>query len=368
MIEIIYNKKNSKLINKNKKRAKEYLDKDNKYRKYIEDNKAIIKKRIKCNKTVRSVKEAIDELMKVDIRKLIGLDIKLGEEFKCSLDNETGIIAFVADNKNDLNNIVSTKLLENTIDGDYKINEYIRFGKNIVEIQFKKNSKIAKVQINNRTKEYYLTFEDEGYSYGIIDIYEIIMKIEYDLAIKELCNLCNIRIEEINSYTKEVLGNNRKILLMFNNLKEDYIYVDSFIGRHIEKFKIIFKIAEECLYKNYNNINIFSASLDYMAGKMGISKKTLSPIINIFVAIGLLEKVIVDRDYKNNKLYNDITYYKIPIWNNYILSIANLRCKKFLELKVAPTKVSSKHIKEVLGSKMTATMMQDSKAKKICNY
>ena len=368
MIEIIYNKKNSKLINKNKKRAKEYLDKDNKYRKYIEDNKAIIKKRIKCNKTVRSVKEAIDELMKVDIRKLIGLDIKLGEEFKCSLDNEKGIIAFVADNKNNLNNIILTKILENKIDGDYKINEYIRFGKNIVEIQFKKNSKIAKVQINNRTKEYYLTFEDEEYSYGIIDIYEIIMGVEYDVAIKELCNLCNIRIEEINSYRRDIFSNNRKKLLMLSNSKDEYSYLNKFIGRHIQRFEFILQVAEECLYKNYNNIYIFSASLDYMAGKMGISKKTLSPIINIFVAIGLLEKVEVDRYNKNKKIYNDITYYKIPIWNNYILSIANLRCKKFLELKVAPTKVSSKHIKEVLGEKMTAAMMQDSKAKKICNY
>ncbi|HAT4163502.1 TPA: hypothetical protein I9Z77_003000 [Clostridium perfringens] len=368
MIEIIYNKKNSKLINKNKKRAKEYLDKDNKYRKYIEDNKAIIKKRIKCNKTVRSVKEAIDELMKVDIRKLIGLDIKLGEEFKCSLDNETGIIAFVADNKNDLNNIVSTKLLENTIDGDYKINEYIRFGKNIVEIQFKKNSKIAKVQINNRTKEYYLTFEDEEYSYGIIDLYEIIMRVQYDIAIKELCALCNIRIDEIELWRKGVLYKNRKILLMLNNSKDEYSYLNKFIGRHIQRFEFIFQVAEECLYKNHNNTEIFSASLDYMSGRMGISKKTLSPIINIFVAIGLLEKVAVHRENENKKLYNDITYYKIPIWNNYILSIANLRCKKFLELKVAPTKVSSKHIKEILGSKMTATMMQDSKAKKICNY
>ena len=75
-------KNDSKYINKNKNRAKEYIKEDNKYKKYITDNYEKIKSKICLNIQVKTLEEAIKELEKIDIRKLLNIKTILGENFE----------------------------------------------------------------------------------------------------------------------------------------------------------------------------------------------------------------------------------------------------------------------------------------------
>ena len=100
---IIINRVNdNEYINKNKNRAKEYIKVNNKYQEYINNNYEKLKSKICLNIQVDTLEEAIKELEKIDIRKLLNIKTILGEEFETDLDVDTGVVAFIVKSEDDL--------------------------------------------------------------------------------------------------------------------------------------------------------------------------------------------------------------------------------------------------------------------------
>ena len=357
---IIINKINdNKYINKNKVRAKEYIKSDNKYKEYINNNYEKLKSKICLNIKVNTLEQAIKELGKIDIRKLLNIKTILGEEFETDLDVDTGIVAFVVKSENDLKEKIFKLKLKND---NYTLNKYFRFGKEVVELNFLRKNKKAKIILDNRDKTYKMEFSDGEYFYGIVDLYEIIMKVDYYTALRELCLLAGINIKNVND-TEKIYILNYNIINSWDKYKIQYNSMDKFIGRHLNKLQLILDEGMKGLYKNYKDASVFSVSLEFLANNIGISKKTLSPIINIFTAIGLIRKVDNIKEKKTS--YNNITYYIIPCWTTNLLKEADNLCSRFLELNIYPTKVTAKHIAMVLGKENTLKIMRDSKAIKL---
>ncbi|MEG1482835.1 hypothetical protein [Clostridium sp.] len=359
---IIINKiRDSKYINKNKNRAKEYIKINNKYKEYINNNYEKLKSKICLNIQVYTLEEAIKELEKIDIRKLLNIKTILGEEFETDLDVDTGIVAFIVKSEDDFEEKILKLKWENEIE-DYTLNRYFRFGKEVAELKFLRKNKKAKIILNNRDKTYKMEFLDGEYSYGIVDLYEIIMKVDYYTALRELISLTRIFVKDIDDITDNYLFNYSRICF-WDKYKVHYPSMNKFIERHLNKLKILLDEGINGLYKNYKDASIFSVSLEFLANNIGISKKTLSPIINIFTAIGLIEKV--DDIKEKRTSYNNITYYRIPRWTENVLNEADYLCSKFLELNVSPTKVTAKHIAMVLGKDTTLKIVRDNKAIKL---
>ncbi|MDO5039074.1 MAG: hypothetical protein Q4E08_05085 [Clostridium sp.] len=313
------------------------------------------------NIQVNTLEEAIKELEKIDIRKLLNIKTILGEEFETDLDVDTGIVAFIIKSEDDLEEKILKLKWENKFE-DYTLNRYFNFGKEIAELKFLRNNKKAKIILNNRDKTYKMEFLDGQYCYGIVDLYEIIMKVDYYTALKELISLTEIFVSDIKDIASNYTFNYSRICF-WDKYKFYYPSADKFIGKHLNKLKILLDEGVNDLYKNYKDASIFSVSLEFLAKNIGISKKTLSPIINIFTAIGLIEKIDDIKEKKTS--YNNITYYRIPRWTEDVLNEANYLCSKFLELNVSPTKVTSKHIAMVLGKENTLKIVRDDKAIKL---
>ena len=235
----------------------------------------------------------------------------------------------------------------------------------MAELKFLRKNKKAKIILNNRDKTYKMEILDGEYSYGIVEPIWNNNESWLLYSIKGTDIVTNIFVRDIYDIGDNYLFNYSRICF-WDKYKVHYPSLNKFIERHLNKLQILLDEGVNGLYKNYKDASIFSVSLEFLANNIGISKKTLSPVINIFTAIGLIEKVDNIKEKKTS--YNNITYYRIPRWTENVLNEADYLCSKFLELNVSPTKVTAKHIAKVLGKETTLKIMRDHKARKLLAY
>lgn len=344
---------------------KKRVDKDNPYKKYIEENKDMISKKYGFNVVVNDHDEAVELLKALDIRELFNIDIKLNIPFESKIfvdieEVEGGLYNTIEEAKREIE--------EDEVNGkkiiDFKL-EQTKFKKWTYSATYSIGNK--KVYINTINKKYKLFFKrnngvDRGVqeeSFDIINLYEIIMDIKdtYN-TIVQLCLLLNIQvkytIEQNEKYDFNIdIINNKKYLQ--DNYKKLYKYIGEYLyileeileegKRNIESSRNsfsgenIFFYYGEKLHNNLKEKNKVNLLIDPK------TQGELSTLINAFCVLGLIRKLKnnevpqkMKRELKNGKKF--CNYFIVKKYNEQVFNYAEKMVIKLNENRITATKVT----------------------------
>lgn len=331
------NKYLSGIINDMVDRAKENIDKDNSYKRYLENNKELIRERVGLNAELETVEEAKELIKQVDFRYLFGIDVALKESFYCDFINIDRTISFVCKSREEADKRVEEEIYNNP-GSELKVGGcYERFGMFFVrEIRIKGQNIKAWIEYDRKKGKYLYIVGDKKTEYNtiakldIFNLFQVFFKCDMRTSLKELADLLNIRIKEIEEIKDKYIRNKE---FLRDNLKSDsFPALYELIGKHINKLE---KLLEEAITKlyyhiDYNDIKVFSASMAHLGEIMDIGKSTIIPIINAFVLLGLVEKADINTGIFNKGSKNNITYFYIPEYNQVLLAKAEQFAKIML--------------------------------------
>jgi|GEM_PF-3580678 len=320
------NRELSEIINDMVSSIKESIDKDNAYKIYLKKNKELIKEQVGLSMKVETVEEAMKLIKQVDFRYIFGLDVSLKEVFDCDFIYNENVISFVCKSKEEADRRVEKELYNNH---GAELNEqgcYERFGMFVREIRIKVERIKAWIEYDKKKGKYLYMVGSMGKEYytiaklDIFNLFQVFLKCDMRASLKELADLLNIRIREIEEIREKYIRNKK---FLIENLKSDsFQELNELVGKHINKLEILLEEATNKLYYHidYNENKVFSVSMEYLGKIMEKSKSTLSPIINTFAVLGLVEKADVSTGLFNKGNYNEITFLYIPEYNQELLA------------------------------------------------
>ncbi|MEG0774371.1 hypothetical protein [Clostridium sp.] len=354
-------------INDMVSRIKDNMERENDYKSYLEKNKELVRKQVGLNRQVETVEEAMELIKQVDFRYVFGLDVGLKEVFDCDLICNGKEISFVCKSKEEADRRVEEELYNNH---GAEINEhgcYERFGMFVREIRINGERIKAWIEYDKKKRKYlYIvgSIDNEYYAITKLDIFnlfQIFFKCDIKTSFKELADLLNIRISEIEEIRNKY-ERNKKFLR--ENLKSDsFPVLRELVGKHINKLDILLEEAINKLYYhiNYNKNNVFSASMDHLGEIMEKGKSTISPIINTFVLLGLVEKADVNTGVFNRGNNNDITHFYIPEYNQELFAKSEQLAKIMLYQgkRITASKFSYGHCIEKFGKETANKTFKD---------
>lgn len=352
---------------------KKQVDKDNLYKKYIEENRDMISKKYGFNKVVNDHDEAVELLKTLDIRELFDIDVKLNIPFKSKIffdleEVEGGLYNTIQEAKMEIeaDEVNGKKII------DFKL-EQTRFKKWTYSAKYNIGNK--KVYINTINKKYKLFFKrnegvDRGIqeeSFDIINLYEIIMGIEDTYkTINQLCLLLNIQIkytiEQNEKYDFNIdIISNRKYLQ--DNYKKMYDYIGKYLyileeileegKRNIESSRNsfsgenIFFYYGEKLHNNLKEKNKVNLLIDPK------TQGELSTLINAFCVLGLIRKLKnnevpqkMKRELKNGRKF--CNYFIVNKYNEHDFNYAEKIAMKLNKSGISPTKVTGERCENII--------------------
>lgn len=221
-------------------------------KRYIGDERLIFIQAINCfkqheirNIEVETVEQARSILLAQDLRKMLGLKKQLNVFFEplIAQDITVKIVAVIPHKEREV--IIDYKGKGWLVHGRQE-----KLGRVLIEM-YKINDQLKSCITYQEDKNQYLykTVDDqekELFSYNIIDLYEIIMKVDYYTAIKELCKIYSIRISEIEKEQELYKRNREAINDIFNN--KEHLMIRKELSDLKDLLKQLINFAEETLY------------------------------------------------------------------------------------------------------------------------
>lgn len=327
----LYNKTILKIQIEAKKRTKRFINEDNKYKRIMDIKRNEFIKNNTRITYMDNTEQAIRFLISQDFRKLFDFDCQLKQEFKSDIECLSTLVtvAVRASEKSDIEKKYTTE------QGWVEVGSYSKkFGREIYQFQKKHDYAMAYIDyVRNDDAYYYFTKDlitDTKYQrrYSIIDLYEIVMGIDYYKAIQQLCILYGLKIKSVETELDKYEHNCR--VINSHTLRTDYAPMYKFLGRGtIEQLNIIINIAKERVLKGDIDkepgvIPIFYKDLTdriYNKFSKSLNDKSISRTLGVFLGLGLIEQVSI-----NQKVGGNTRYYRIPKYNDTLLQLATLEC------------------------------------------
>lgn len=312
------NKSLNNIINDGIKKAQKTIEKENRYKGYLNNNREYIIQVTSINTYVDTMKEAMGLINQVDFRHIFGIDNALNEVFKCDFIKEKRRISFACDTEEEADQEVMRELIkypgvEATVSG------YERFGMYVKEIIFKHEEAEAWIVYNkSRNKYLYNVGSNKAgkyytmYAFDMLDLYQIFKCCDIRKAKQELCELLGIRVREIEEIKAKYERCKDDVGTYLT--KEKFPILHELIGKHIPKLMAVLEEGIDKVYyaKNYDGNYVFSSSMEHLAIRIGKEKSTITPVINTLAILGLIEKVDVNSGIFEKHNRNDITNFNIP--------------------------------------------------------
>lgn len=315
---------------------KDYDFKDSEYRKRL-GNKDEIQK-LAVNKMVKDKQEAINIIEKVDMLRLFGIFFHLNEEFECDFIKSQYKISFLSSSEEDAKNKLEEEKKAFNENEVIEIRSYERFNCIITDIYLKGHN--TKAIITKYKDKYILNVGD--IQLNNINIYSMIMNCDSNQAIKELCELLAIEIEEIERIRRKYNDNLRFLDELDKLDKKEYENLFQLLRKgklnYFNNLGILINSGLDRLYVHnelYSNKDkVISIGNRKLAEISPQKKSSVNQIINVLSVLGFLEKIKkkdTDISYKSKEV-NDISIYYIPEFNKYLLDIAEERAKRLLSI------------------------------------
>lgn len=286
---------------------------------FIVPHREKIKSLIALNASVKSLKEALPLIYKIDMKKFFPDVHENCTDFECRLLGEQYIGSVNCDDK-----------------GNYKY-----FSRSV----------------NNK----------EHFWLDLIDIFEIVFHFNYFKAVLEITELAGIEIETISPILK-VYSNNIQAIEDKREVFAEYPELYKYINRHLYLLTEINLIGLDNFLSDrqlYNGSNVFFASSRYIADRLAqkgkkITFSVVNRLINTFCLLGFIRKVpepdipecllIQMKKCKKEKRYNDNDYFVVNKIDYGLLSQAESVVTKLIQANISATKVSLSLIKNLLPS------------------
>lgn len=315
---------------------KDYDFKDSEYRKRL-SNKYEMQK-LAVNKMVKDKQEAINIIEKADMLRLFGIFHHLDEEFECDFIKSQYKISFLSYLEEDAKNQLEEEKKAFNKNEVIEIKSYKRFNGIITDIYLKGHN--TKAIITKYKDKYILNVGDM--QLNNINVYSMIMNCNSNQAVKELCELLDIEIEEIEKVRRKY-NENLKFLDELDRLdKKEYMNLFELLRKgklnYFNNLRILINAGLDRLYVHnelYRNkdkvLSIGNRKLSEISPQ---KKSTVNQIINVLCILGFLEKINkkdTDISYKSKEV-KDISIYYIPEFNKYLLDIAEERAKRLLAI------------------------------------
>jgi len=223
---------------------------------------------------VTTVKQARNVLLSQDLRELLGLKKQLNVFFE-SIIKQDITVNMVAVMPNKVQQVITNYQSQ----GWTVHRKEEKLGRTLIEM-YKSNGQIKSYFTYVETKNQYLyktidAEKNEISSYNIIDLYEIIMKVDYYKAIEELCEIYHIKVTEIEKERALYARNRETINNIFDN--KEYLTVRKELSDLKDLLKQLINFGEETLYSRsskkvqYDHIRYISISrydLEYLVNKL----------------------------------------------------------------------------------------------------
>lgn len=360
---------NTKLYNIKRQqieRAKAYMCDDNAYKKYLTENLEYIKSRISLNITVKTTDEAIKLLQeKIDMRILFGIDNQYTDVFDSEVFLKEEYYEGIEMTENEaecaMSEVINSR--DEFIKITYSIEENLALGMWIYRLSLYTAPLKGYIRFNNKTNKQLYFFKSKEDSndyeydlyYDVIELFEICMKCtNQHFAIKELCQLVNIKIEyEMKQYKK--YESNLKLLNEDSLIQNKYPMLYDCLNYHGDFLKFMNIYGQEHI--NYSNINyfgerIFSVSNDFIGEKGTVNAK-----INLFCVLGLLKKIPFDelpKAYRHKTIgyKKEKNSYIIISYTDEVLNEAERRITIIKDAKVKPTKINGDTCRAIFGEEL----------------
>lgn len=272
----------------------------------------------KKNIIVDTYDEALDAIIRTDIRALIGLNVKLKENFACGI------------------------IYGNTASIDADANGIYRY--------FSWNPEHSK-----------------GYVLSYIDIVEIISNINYAKALNLIIDKLKINVKEggwAKMQERKYVNNIKTIENFDKELSKRYPLLYRYIKRNmivLEKLNCIGLASVNIEENSYNKESIFFASMQHISSSISIDdikvdKTRVNRAINVFAVLGLIVKVPrawIPSKFKQHKKINrednDITFFTIKEMDLGVLAEAEERAERLKEVGLSATHITIEKVREALG-------------------
>lgn len=375
-----FNKEIGLIIKQGIKDLQDRMDKNNPYKKFIEENKEMIATKYAFDVVVEDYYDAIELLKTLDIRELFNIDVKLNVPFKSQIflnieKTEGELFNTEEEVKEALKAIEANG--KKIIDVNLKANKFKKWTYNVTYITDNKM-----VYINKINDKYKLFFKrnqgvDQGIeeeSFDIINLYGMIMGFDVEKddcnVVRQLCELFDIKIkywieqEEKYDFNISTISNKKYIQSNFPILSEYidkywYILEDIFeYGKKYIKFskdsfngESVFYYARNKIYENLDEKHKVNLTIDPK------SPSELSKLINVFCILGLLRKLQKEevpenlrrKPKKGDRFPN---YFTVKKYTERDFSEAEKIVIKLNEKRVSATKMEGELCKEIFGKEI----------------
>lgn len=371
-IETIYKEKEDKYIyelkeqfnvdNKNNSKTLNYEIKDqiDKVKKLINfkglindiDIIRIILKSNKLNITVNSVEEVIKFINTKDLFSLIGLSCKdKNMNFKYPF-----LYEYIQLRCKTIEEVKATLKINND-DNNILINQVAA---NIFEV-YSIYETTYRLFYNKQSKSYYISVsrkddETNSINFNFIEFYSMLANLTKGEAIKQIIELLDITVLEIQS---KIDVYNKNIQIMKNDII-NYTYLYKLIKKHINLMIVMLNLACERCYqvKSTNSIGDIIITVKELAENINKSSSTITPYLNAFCVLGFIEKKPLNRYHqKNNR--NDIISYTIFEITEEKLNNAEIIAKKIVDKNITLSKINNKTITMLFGEDVTKKVITD---------
>lgn len=355
-----YSDKNKFMIEQLKKN-KERL---NKYKIRFENNEKIFLEQYSKykGKVVKSKNEFINIINKQNILNLFEVESDKGKVYNSNIIDINIYKEIDYPEKEIRDKLIKNFLCKHNI--NIRQNDLLNIKENgtIISIILKKES-YHYIDFDNRKQPYlYIADSDDStkyiWKYSVFDIYRSVYNYTVGEAIEILSKKLDIQISSINEEIKKYYENISRIEYEFDK----YTNLYKLIKGSKKILKAINELSIEMVYQSKYEDKVYIV-VDYstIAKKVGLKKSTVTPYINLFCALGLLEKKMVSN---KNKKRNDTTSFYIPKYDNELFNNADYEAKRLLQMNISKSNFDSKACEKVFGLEVTKKIFQDNKTSK----
>lgn len=367
--EEIYSKKCMMMI-KNLRQNEQLINQSKLY--FDNNEKELLNKYSDYNgKIVKNINEFIDMINKKDMFCLFGIECERGKIYKSNII-DLNIHKEISCQKKDIREkLIEDFLNKHNIKNSNDKSVTIVENKSMWIIKINRNS-YHYIDTDPNSKRIYLYItkgtDNENYiwKYSSFDLYCAVNNYSVSQAIQVLSYKLNISILNINTEKERYLKNINVIEDEFNTYK----YLNKIIGKSKNVLIEINKQLSENIYKVSDDNKYIALDYNTIAINVGIKASTISPYINLFCALGLIQKKQLDTNNKKNNQRNVISSFYIGKYDKELLEYANRMSKKLIDNKVTKSKFTASKCLEVFGLEMMEKIFTDKRAimKAINNY
>ena len=261
-----------------KQRLSKYIVNDNEYATYIRQNQELLKQQYpSC--FVKTKAKACILLLQKDIKQLFGIQYTDEEEFISTViqnHSKIRVIAFSNEEKQQIENEYTN------FNKEWEM--YNGFGQ--YTCCYSKADKHSSIKCKVRDNKYIVALSEKVIELNIIDLYELVFKVSYNTALRELCNLYNIKIDFFSEQEHACITN-LKMLSNQKDIEKQYPNIWKLILKgHMNKLEAIHKIYYQKIWNGRGN-GIFISQQE-IATETKQGRSTMQTILKAFLALNLL--------------------------------------------------------------------------------